>query len=562
MFRNEYYENAFKLSRFPATRYSLGENGEGMSLMTAFNAGDIVPLLAEPVFPNDKWDVTMSFLLRMFTPLHQIFSNIYLDTYVFWVNSRLNWTHWMQFCGQSDTEAFTLDFEYTIPKSTVYFDDSVSVPFYQNSAYVKSFASYLGINPIARFSSGGSNTYAQVTVVDYFRRDYLNIYNEWFRDENIIDPILYSKGDTVEDNPVFTYASPLLKSAKLHDYFTDSLPEPVRGDVPTIGDDLLVVGQGTSLHGSDPLRFGNISASGITGASIGLGLDGNYDGIARATGSSVGTSGTIVGSTNLIAKMGITIEDIRRSAVLTHVLETLTSSGTRYPEFLNGLWGASSPEVVLQIPEYVAGRRWRINISEVVSNANTVSDDGGSPIGATGAMSKTGNSGFLFRKAFSEYGHIYVLATVRIKQTYFQGIDRKFTDDSFWDLPLPQLSGLGYQARYKRELVAYPSGSAQTYDDVFGYGPAYDHYRRFPDKAMGIMRPDGAYGLKSWNASEIYEAPVSLGKDFIEQQTNGLDRCIAVPSDTRGAFQFYGEFLFTGSVTRTLPGSVPGIKRL
>ena len=182
MDRNKYYEEAFKLSRYPAHRYGLGENGEGMSLLTAFNAGDIVPLLAEPVLPNDKWDVNLSFLLRMFTPLHQIFSNIYLDTYVFWVNTRLNWTHWMQFCGQNDEEAFSLSFPYTIPKSDFEIRGVTVEDYNTDAAYVKSFGSYLGINFTDSTAStvSGQTFWVNGGVNDYFRRGSQNRISEWY----------------------------------------------------------------------------------------------------------------------------------------------------------------------------------------------------------------------------------------------------------------------------------------------------------------------------------------------------------------------------------------------
>lgn len=53
-------------------------------------------------------------------------------------------------------------------------------------------------------------------------RAYNLIYNEWFRDENLIDSVAVPTGDGPDDVSNFK----LLKRAKRHDYFTSALPWP------------------------------------------------------------------------------------------------------------------------------------------------------------------------------------------------------------------------------------------------------------------------------------------------------------------------------------------------
>lgn len=548
MNREEYFHNDWSRLAYSRTRFNMP-----FQHSTAFNAGDIVPLEVEQIYPGDSIKSHLSYLLRMFTPIAPLMSNMYLDVYSFFVPMRIVWEHWEEFYGQNNTSAWTENFEYTIPQT--YWNN------YEGDTHC--LGDYIGLPYY------GGNRYSNVEVSDLWRRAYLKIYNDWFRDENIIAPILFSVGDTPEATPSYEYHSAPLKAAKFHDYFTALLPEPTKGEAPVIGDDLNVVG-GSALHDTDAIKF---TGSGLSGSDHALGVS-SADNLTAFQAASSGAM-TRITSTNLVAQMTITIEDIRNAAVITHVLEKLASSGSRYVESLVGLWGVTPSNAALQIPEYLGGKRFSINVGEIMSASDTLSSDGetGAPVGQPGAFVKNGRSDALFNKAFTEHGMLFTVGVVRVEQTYFQGLDRKFTDKSFFDFYLPQTANIGNQPVYVEELnlQAAPTVGGTGTDSlnpvlrsqVLGYSEAWAHLRYTPYRLSSIMRPTAANALSYYTASDVIPNDVVLNQSFIEQGETGLDRTLVVPSETRGAFQFFGDFKFNNTWTRILPAhSVPGLTRI
>lgn len=568
MNREEYFHSDWAKLAFSRTRFRMP-----FQHTTAFNVGDIIPLEVEQIYPGDSISSNFSYLLRMFTPISPVMSNMYLDVYSFFVPMRLVWEHWEEFYGQNNTSAWTQNFSYTIPQATI--DPEMDS---SDSDGLGSLADYLAM-PLIETGNFSSPSYQ---VSDLWRRAYLCIYNNWFRDENVISPVLYSVGDTVESSPVFTYLDKPLKAAKFHDYFTALLPAPTKGSAPVIGDDLQVYGAQT-LHNTGLIKLGATGETPVqanTATLLGRNsmYGGTYDrGVFATNDTPTAAGGTNLDLSNLMAKMTVTIEDIRNAAVITHVLERLASSGSRYVESLVGLWGVTPSNASLQIPEYLGGKRFSIQMSDLVSTANTVDSNGsqGSPIGEPGAYLKNGNGGALFNKAFTEHGMLFTVAVVRVEQTYFQGLDRKFSAKSFFDFYLPQTANIGNQPVYKEEAnimavnLASNSNNSQFRKSVLGYSEAWAHLRYTPYRLTSIMNPLVQGGLSHWTATGIvpglYNSTdiLSLNKSFIEQSANGLDRCIAVPSSTRLSFQFFGDFHFENIWTRILPAhSLPGLTRI
>ena len=234
------------MSRNQQSRFALNPTSLDMSrskfprhssVKFSFNVGDVIPFYVDEVLPGDTFNVKTSKVVRMQSLLTPVMDNIYLDYYFFFVPNRIVWDHWRELNGENRESAWAQTTEYEVPQ--------VTAP--AGGWNIGTIADYMGI------PTGVANI--SVNAMPF--RAYAMICDEWFRDENLIDPLYISKGDAVttgvntRTNPG-DYAAggqPFI-AAKFHDYFTSALPAPQKGPDVGIGltGDLQVYGDGNPLH--------------------------------------------------------------------------------------------------------------------------------------------------------------------------------------------------------------------------------------------------------------------------------------------------------------------------
>lgn len=480
---------------------------------TTFNAGYLVPFYVDEVLPGDTFSLAAHILCRLSTPLRPVMDNLFVETFFFFVPNRLLWSNFVKFMGEQEPNTFTV---YTIPQMTV------PVGGYS----VGCLQDYMGI-PTGITAAGGSWTHTCLPT-----RAYYLIYNQWFRDENLVPSVnqIGSAGVlSLGDGPDVAGAGgcPLMKRGKRHDYFTSCLPwtQKSSGDVsvPIGGTAPVYVATGTAIAfrdavgtGATPRLLNNVGASNIQTAGAG--------GTTAAVDLSAAT-----------ANAG-TINSLRQAFQIQKFLERDARGGTRYTEKVRAHFGVVSPDARLQRSEYLGGGSTPMNVTPVHQSTDVQRTDAGAAKAGSTWMGTLAGYGVAFAtqhgftKSFTEHGWIIGIVNVRADLTYAQGLERMWSRSTIYDLYWPSFAHLGEQAVLNKEI--YLADNAAQNALPFGYQERYAEYRYKPSRVTGLMRPYVAGSIAIWNLSENFGALPTLGQTFIEDQTSTiLDRILAVSSE-------------------------------
>lgn len=527
---------------------------------TTFNAGQVIPFYVDEVLPGDTFQVRTSKVVRMQTLLTPVMDNVYLDTYYFFVPNRLVWEHWKQFMGENTESAWIPQVEYEVPQLTA--------P--ANGWEVGTLADYMGIPTGVKGLS--------VSALPF--RAYALIMNEWFRSENLTDPLNIPVDDaTVQGVNTGNYVSDVAKGGKpfvankFRDYFTSCLPSPQKGPDVTIQTAQLGNAPVVPMNKPVPkdllnypynvyIPSGNSDfEAGYHAGSVHKNAFGGAYWLSD-TGSS-GLDSTIDNGVagypaNLWAKFDntvsvATINQLRTAFQIQKFYERSARGGSRYIETLKAHFGVTSPDARLQRPEYLGGNRIPVSINQVIQNSGTVS--GSTPLGDTGAMSLTTDVHSDFTKSFVEHGFVIGVMVARYDHTYQQGIERFWSRKSMFDYYWPEFANIGEQAVLNKEI--YAQGSAED-DEVFGYQEAWADYRYKPSRVSGEMRSSYAQSLDVWHLADDYSTRPSLSDSWIHEDPTTINRVLAVSDNL--ANQFFCDIYVQNYSTRNMPlYSIPGL---
>lgn len=445
------------------------------------NMGDIIPVCCIDSVPGDKYNISASSLVRLAPMVAPMMHRCDVYIHYFFVPKRIIWPNWDKFITNTPLTENILPAYPTI---------NVNVDQYSK------LADYFGI-PLPL-------TDQQETISAMQFAAYQCIYNEYYRDQNLIDEINYKLADGDNSDEWLKFLS-LRKRAWEHDYFTAALPFAQKGaavNIPMQGDVILKDEWPIS---NDKPEFEKEGGAGTATGAIDQksGIIGGYIDVDDSnTPHAYDPAGTLE-----VQNATTTINDLRRAYALQKWFEAAARGGSRLTEMIYSLFGVKSPDARLQRPEYITGVRSGITVGEVL---NTAGVDGSRPQGDMAGHGIGVVSGKWGKYYCQEHGFIIGIMSIMPKTAYQQGIHKQFLKiNSPFEHYFPQFANIGEQEVINKEVYAF---QGENGSNTFGYVPRYAEYKFEQNRVAGDFRTT----LDFWHMGRIFATPPTLSQQFIE----------------------------------------------
>lgn len=558
--------NERHFNQIPKMEASRTRFNRDQTILTTFDSGKLIPFYVDEVLPGDTFNVNTSAIIRMSTPKYPVMDDAFIDFYYFYCPNRILWDNFKYFMGEIESTPWLPAKAYKVPEIIIDGSKSSAKPF------EKGILDYMGVP---------TKIEKQFSINALPIRAYVKIWNEFFRDENVDNAATLKTGDNDESYEMNTSGTGELEASlvnaykggnllpvnKFHDYFTSCLPYPQRGPEVTL-----------PMTGNAPIRIGSpageyqdfpgivemvLTPTGV-GNSPGTVVYGNFSGapgekkamqftgVEKSTGEA-GAGGWMYADLGSVT--AATINDLRKAVAVQQYYEALARGGSRYREQVQALWNVVISDKTVQIPEYLGGGRYHVNINQIVQTSGQQTNTD-TPIGETGAMSVTPINESSFTKSFEEHGFVIGVCCVRHNHSYQQGLERFWSRKDRLDYYVPQFANLGEQPVKKKEIML--TGEA-TDEETFGYQEAWADYRMKPNRVSGLMRSNATGTLDFWHYADNYSTVPTLSQEWMAEGKDEIARTLIVQNEP----QFFGAIRVANKTTRRMPlYSVPGLYKL
>lgn len=459
------------------------------------NMGNLVPVMCEIMSPGDVWRQDTSLLLRTQPLLAPVMHKVDITVHHWFVPNRIMMNDWEKFItgGENGIEAPSLP-RIIAPAVTGF--------------PVGSLADYLG------FPTG----VPAISVSAFPFRAYTQIWNQWYRDEQLQTALTTSDGNGTDT----TTNTALQNGSWGKDYFTAARPQPQLGTavtIPLTGNAPVIINNA----GTNAPVVVNAATKAVQPGFNGLGYrtsGGFLTNDAGTTNMAFDPNNTLLADLSSVS--AVNIDDLREASAIQRFKERMNRTGARYTEYLRSMFRVTPQDSRLQLPEYLGGGQSAIQFSEVLQTSATGVTGGSSPLAELAGHGIGAAKSNRFKYACQEHGVVMTLLCVRPKTVYSQGIRRPWLYNTKYDFLLPDFANLGDQEVFNGEI--YAQGTT-TDNGVWGFTPKYDEYRYIPNTVAGQFRTT----LNIWHMARNFTSLPALNAAFVS--SNPTNRVYAITSE-------------------------------
>lgn len=444
------------------------------SKMLTMDMGQLIPVICDEAVPGDIWQIGSEAVIRM-QPLvapvmHEI--NVYLHLYfvpyrILWPKNDAETDGWEVFI----TGGQTGDLEPVQP---------VWDPTTDTEMAVNSLWDYLGF-PVGLTAAAMEGPYP----VDYPRRAYNLIWNEFYRDQNLQAKRLLS--DTT-----------IAYRAWDKDYFTSALPWQQRGTPPALPI------TGTTKAVWDPSQFAIGNGNAMTFSDIAAQPKFYINNAQAILNARAVMNDNVV---DLSTVETFDVSDLRQVIQIQKWMERSARGGVRYTEFLRSMFGVSPRDDRLQRPEYFGGSKSPVIVSEVLQTSST---DATTPQANMAGHGISVQHQYAGKYHCQEYGLVMGLLSILPKPMYQQGINRQWLRPTRYDYYFREFANLSEQAIERSEI--YYAATEASNKTLFGFQGRYNEMRQKDNMVVGEMRSTFDY----WHLGREFSSAPALNETFIK----------------------------------------------
>ncbi|QXP07941.1 MAG: major capsid protein [Arizlama microvirus] len=431
--------------------------------------GQLIPVQCDEVIPSDKIILGNQCTIRFQPMVAPILHEVNMYSHTFFVPYRLLDDNWTEFItgGKLGTDASSIPEWHPTNGS-----GNIAGTLWDYLGFP------IGIDP------------ELTRPIDYPRRAYNLIYNEYYIDRNLTADIALTN-------------EAILNRCWEKDYFTSSLPFQQRGVSPA----LPITGTTSAVWDTadiilDPGGTHSFYTTNANNTS------------PYAYGTTANARDNIEGFMNnntvdLSVASTFDMADLRLAMQIQKWMERNARCGSRYTEHLMAHYSVHNDDLSLSRPVYIGGTKSSIIISEVLQTSST---DVTSPQGNLAGHGITATNSFTGKYHVKEFGLIMTLMSVMPRSAYQDGINRQWLRRTRYDFPYPEFANLSEQAIEEVEICAH-DGNTINNKRLFGYQGRYDECRTKDNMVVGQMRDTFDY----WHLGRQFDPanPPALNTAFV-----------------------------------------------